>query len=57
MKTLHATIPMKTFLDENKYGDYLAEWEMTTGKIDNIIAHKCANDKEIMILVVRFETN
>lgn len=58
MKTLHAIIPTKDFLNENAYSDFLFDFEEKKGKImESVIAHKCANDKENMVLEITVQIN
>lgn len=57
MKTLHAIISTKDFLNEKTYSDFLAEFEMNQGKIENVITRKCANRKDEMILEIIIKEN
>lgn len=57
MKTLHAIISTKLFLNEKAYNDFLAEFEMNQGKIENVITRKCVNRKDEMILEIIIKTN
>lgn len=57
MKTLYAIISTKVFLNENAYSDFLAEFEMNQGKIDNVITRKCVNRKDEMILEIIINEN
>lgn len=57
MRTLHAIISTKVFLNENAYSDFLFVFEANHGKIENVITRKCANRKDEMILEIFIKTD
>lgn len=52
MNKQHAIITENVFLSESLYESYLVKFEEQHGLIDHVVAHRCVNRKEEIILEI-----